>query len=86
MPVLALQLTVLQRPASRSADGAWQHDLHEKVAPAPHKPPVSNQAQDENSRIMVTNLHYELTPKDLMVCSSFFFTECHSLDAPVCVW
>jgi len=54
------------RPASRPVDGAWQHDLHEKAAPAPRKPPVSNQIQDENSRIMVTNLHYELTPKDLM--------------------
>ncbi|KAF9788336.1 RNA-binding domain-containing protein [Thelephora terrestris] len=54
------------RPSSRAGDGAWQHDLHEKAAPAPHRSLAVNQALDENNRIMVKNLHYELTPKDLM--------------------
>lgn len=72
---------ILQRPA----DGAWQHDLHEKAAPAPHKLPTSNQVQDENNRIMVTNLHYELTPKDLMVCRGLSFTECYSPPFSLCL-
>lgn len=72
---------ILQRPA----DGAWQHDLHEKAAPAPHKLPASNQVQDENNRIMVTNVHYELTPKDLMVCRGLSFTECYSHSFSLCL-
>jgi len=66
--------------------GAWQHDLHEKAGPTPHKPAVSNQAQDETNRIMVTNLHYELTPKDLMVCGGLSLTDRYSLCSPVRFW
>jgi hypothetical protein len=50
-----------------SSDGGWVHDR------VPGAPKAATQPSDSNApltnKIMVTNLHYEITPKDLTVCS-----------------
>jgi len=57
----------LQRPEPRAApsDGMWLHDK------APGVPRAANGlAKPEasiNSKLLVSNLHYEITPKDLIV-------------------
>ena len=60
----------LQRPESRVApsDGMWLHDR------APGAPRATNQPSGPtrpeatlNSKLLVSNLHYEITPRDLIV-------------------
>ncbi|KAK2461220.1 hypothetical protein APHAL10511_006747 [Amanita phalloides] len=51
------------RPATRDADGKWAHDKA-PTGPAGGAPkPVTPAAV--NTRIVVSNLHYEINPKDL---------------------
>ena len=59
-----------QRPEPRvaSSDGMWLHDK------APGAPKIANQSNGQakaenslNSKLIVSNLHYEITPKDLTV-------------------
>jgi hypothetical protein len=49
-----------------SSDTVWVHDR------APGTPRAATQSSDVtaplNNKLMVTNLHYEITPKDLTVC------------------
>jgi len=52
-------------PRPRASDGSWVHDMHDK-APAPQQSTHDAPTQQGNTRVMVTNLHYELTPKDLI--------------------
>jgi hypothetical protein len=63
-------LTISQRPEPRvvASDGMWLHDK------APGAPRAANQANGHikvesslNSKLIVSNLHYEITPKDLTV-------------------
>lgn len=59
-----------QRPATRGADNKW---LHDKAPAAPTNgasKPVP--AAAVNNKIAVSNLHYEITPKDLAVCFQQF--------------
>lgn len=60
-------LKVSQRPTDRSrgSDGEWLHDMHDNKNAAPAKPTL--QQQTTNNRVIVTNLHYELSAKDLTV-------------------
>jgi hypothetical protein len=45
--------------------------MHDK-APAPQQSTHDAPTQQGNTRVMVTNLHYELTPKDLIVRANTF--------------
>jgi len=65
---------VAQRPATRgNADGQW---LHDKAPTGPARgrasatrgpAPPTGPAASINSKLIVSNLHYDVTPKDLMV-------------------
>jgi len=58
------------RPAPRaSADGQWVHDMHD-VAPnslngRARAPGALNSVSVPSTRLVVSNLHYEISPKDL---------------------
>ncbi|EKM58049.1 uncharacterized protein PHACADRAFT_206888 [Phanerochaete carnosa HHB-10118-sp] len=62
-----------KKPYSRSAnrprrsDGDWLHDKAPGVAPARQSAPTASTAADAspNTKLLVSNLHYEVTPKDL---------------------
>lgn len=61
-----------QRPArTRESDGMWVHDK----APGVARTAVANgnsasnaNVASVNSKLVVSNLHYNVTPKDLQVC------------------
>jgi hypothetical protein len=56
-----LRLTpVLQRPQGRAPEGLWVHDKA-PIAPA------ALLAAPGNTKLLVSNLHYEISPKDLTV-------------------
>lgn len=65
---------IAQRPATRgNVDGQW---LHDKAPTGPAKgrapatrgaAPPTGPAASINSKLVVSNLHYEVTPKDLTV-------------------
>jgi hypothetical protein len=61
--VYQLQCYFFQRPEPRSkpANGIWLHDR------APTAPRANLQAATSNTKIVVSNLHYDITPKDLVV-------------------
>lgn len=68
-----------QRPSPRGdADGQWLHDKAPTGPRAdsngtgrPRNPAVPASAIAMNTRLAVSNLHYEITPKDLTVCPFF---------------
>jgi hypothetical protein len=56
---------------SRASDDVWVHDK------APGATRAATQSSNPNaslsSKLMVTNLHYEITPRDLTVCTDALF-------------
>ena len=58
--------TVCYRQSRASDDSVWVHDK------APGAPRAATQSSNPNaslsSKLMVSNLHYEITPRDLTVC------------------
>jgi THO complex subunit 4 len=73
---------LFQRPVPRTAapEGQW---LHDKAPTAPAKarnvpartlvPPSAPAAATNNNALLVSNLHYEITPKDLIVRLDSFY-------------
>lgn len=56
-----------QRPEPRS-DGMWLHDKAPGVSTVTSQSNGHNKAEASlNSKLIVSNLHYEITPKDLTV-------------------
>lgn len=60
----------LQRPARGDVNGQWLHDkapgtknLNDNARRGP------SESSEPNSKLIVSNLHYEVTPKDLIVGS-----------------
>ena len=51
----------------RSADDMWVHDMHDK----PHATRSVVPSGPPTAQLLVSNLHYEVTAKDLAVCGSF---------------
>lgn len=63
-----------QRPPARprASEGAWLHDKasgFKKNQQNASRPARATAASDGNTKLVVSNLHYELTPKDLTVRS-----------------
>ena len=68
----------IQRSAGpRGSDGMWVHDLHDKnVPPAVVNANRKPQSEDSaNNKLLVSNLHYEVTENDLIVCISPITTQ-----------
>ncbi|KAL0959697.1 hypothetical protein HGRIS_011392 [Hohenbuehelia grisea] len=62
-----------RKPYSRSSaiDGQWEHDKAHlgggapRNARGPKRTPIAAPTEMPNSKLLVSNLHYEITPKDL---------------------
>ncbi|KAJ9105316.1 hypothetical protein QFC21_001684 [Naganishia friedmannii] len=57
--------TPYQRPAQRSTEDAWTHDMYGGAGNAPKVVHVPRSDAVDKTRLLITNVHYEVTVDDL---------------------
>lgn len=67
-PHVFLMFSQRPPPPDESGDGQWVHDMAPSANESRKPRPNTSNTGSEPTRLLVSNLHYEVTQKDLSVC------------------